>query len=126
MTSCPSCGIELGETTDEEGYPVYIDCPNCGEPLREYRPKECCMEVLSWIEYRDYPEWVNGRHLKVEMKSGDLHYCALCGKILGSCPFCDADYACPIMLFIDEGKRGMIALCLKCFNKLGLKPVLKP
>jgi len=25
MTSCPSCGIELGETTDEEGYPVYID-----------------------------------------------------------------------------------------------------
>jgi len=83
--------------------------------------KNCCVEVLGWIKYRDTPEVIEGHVLKVEMESGDLHYCSSCGKVLGSCPFCDSDYGFPFMLFIDGGEKGMIVLCEECFNKLGFK-----
>ena len=81
---------------------------------------DCCREILGWIKYRDEPEVIKGVSLKVEMESGDLHYCSLCGKVLGSCSFCGTDYGMPLMLFLDEGRKGAIVLCTECFNKLGL------
>jgi hypothetical protein len=81
---------------------------------------DCCKEVLSWIEYRDKPEIVSGRELKVIVKSGQLYQCAICNKVLGVCPICGREYSFPIILFIDEGRKGMITLCWKCFNKLNL------
>jgi len=70
------------------------------------------------IKYIDYPEIINGVPLKVEMISGQLHYCAICGKILGSCSVCGKDYGFPFMLFINKGRKGMIVLCSYCLNKL--------
>lgn len=83
--------------------------------------KECCQEVLSWVEYRDEDEVIRGKKLKVIMKSGDLFKCSSCGKLLGSCPFCGAKFEFPIILYLDKGGRGMIPLCEECFKSLGLK-----
>jgi hypothetical protein len=87
--------------------------------------RECCREVLGWIKWRDTDEVVKGHRLKVEMESGDLHYCSLCGKVLGDCPVCGQSYGFPLILFIDGGGKGAIILCRKCFNKLGLGVKLK-
>jgi len=121
---CPKCKIELGNIIDEEtDEPIFMFCPKCGADLEvvgENELQECCLEILSWIEYRDNPEVINGHTLKVEMKSGDLHYCSSCGKVLGTCTFCDRTYEFPLYLFLNEGKKGAIVLCLDCFNLLRL------
>jgi len=125
---CPKCGVELGHLIDEEtGDPVFDFCPKCGADLSEVREdnlQECCIEILGWIKYRDWPEVVNSHPLKVVMESGDLYYCCSCGKVLGSCSFCGNDYGMPLMLFLDKGTKGMIIICEDCWNLLGLKPVL--
>ena len=80
--------------------------------------RDCCEEVLSWIEYREQPINLKGYVVKVIMKSGDLYRCCICGKVLGSCSFCDKYYGFPFLIFINEGKEGMVALCKKCLNKI--------
>jgi hypothetical protein len=87
---------------------------------KEKKLNKCCLEILNLIKYRDTPEIVKGYELKVEIESGDLHYCSLCGKVLGSCSVCDTDYGTPLMLFLNKGEKGAIILCVDCFNKLGL------
>lgn len=82
---------------------------------------ECCQEVLNWVEYREGDEVIAGKTLKVIARSGDLFRCSLCGRVLGSCPFCGAEYEFPIILYLDEGRRGMVPLCSSCFESLGLK-----
>jgi hypothetical protein len=82
--------------------------------------RECCKEVLSWIEYKEEPYNLKGHLVKVILKSSDLYYCCLCGKVLGTCPFCGKSYGFPFLIFINEGKEGMLALCKKCLNSLNL------
>lgn len=102
---------------DEE---ALIEEEEAKEKTKVYRENlpDCCREELNWTEYRDHPEIVNGKPLQVIMKSSNIYECASCKRILGSCSF-GHDYAFPILIFLDKGRKGMIALCKECFNKLG-------
>lgn len=77
---------------------------------------DCCKDFLNSIQYRSSPHVLLGHTLEVEVLSEDIHRCAKCKTPLGSCPICCIDYGFPIMLFINEGKDGMIVLCMDCVN----------
>jgi len=82
---------------------------------------DCCKMELSWIVYRPEPEVIKGHKLRVIMKSGSVYECARCSRILGSCTFNpEYEYEMPILIFLNKGEKGMIALCTDCANALGL------
>jgi len=99
---------------------AFIEEEEKRERTKVYREDlpECCREELSWTKYRDHPEIINGKPLQVIMESTNIYECASCKRILGSCSF-GHEYAFPMLIFLDEGRKGMIALCKECFNKLG-------
>jgi hypothetical protein len=57
---------------------------------------------------------------KMSLEKAVLYYCCICGKVIGDCPICDKSYSAALLIFIDEGKEGMLALCKRCLNKLNL------
>jgi hypothetical protein len=100
------------------GDKVELELKN-GEIIVRQIMKDCCREVLSKITYRDKPEIIKGRKLKVEVKGSSLHECSLCGRILGYCPICRSKYETPIIISLGGGEAAY--LCKDCSRKLGLK-----
>jgi len=84
----------------------------------------CCKEELSMIKYYKKPFIIGTYKFRVIKESGNLYRCGLCKKIIGTCTFCDKNYGFPVLMFIDEGKKGMIAICRDCLSYIS--PLLKP
>ena len=53
------------------------------------------------------------------MKSTSIYSCASCGKVVGGCME-GHDHGAPLILFLDDGEKGMVVFCVSCFNELEL------
>lgn len=85
------------------------DCPENWEPDESPQTETEC-DVAGW-EFMDEPVTLQGRQYYPLKARANIGPCLECGRLV---------VGGPLILFIDEGRKGQLDFCFECAKKIGI------